>query len=150
MSLPIHRLLAWAAVLPALAAGLPSGTAGDKPAADLGTVEGKISYQGKPLPGGTVSFHPAKGKPFVGAIQPDGTYRIKDVPAGQYRVAIETASAKPKVKPPVKDKDNDTKVEPPKDAERYVPIPEKYGDPNLSPLMVEVQKGKNFFNIELR
>jgi hypothetical protein len=87
MSIPSRHALACVAVLMSMAAVMPQGTAGDRPAADLGTTEGSIRFQGKPLPGGTVSFHPAKGKALVGAIQPDDTYGIKDVPAGRGRTA---------------------------------------------------------------
>src|SRR5437016_6308627 len=60
----------------------------------VGQIEGTVRFQGKPLPGGTVSFHPDKGKPFVAQLQDDGSYTLKNVPVGAMRVTIETESLK--------------------------------------------------------
>lgn len=39
-------------------------------------VSGKVTYNGKPLPYGSVGFQPAKGQPSGAAIQPDGSFRL--------------------------------------------------------------------------
>jgi hypothetical protein len=110
----------------------------DKPAAPV-VVEGKVTYKGKPLPAGTIAFHPAKGKPVKAVIKEDGSYTAKDVPVGQVRVTIETES----VKKAAKKKD---KVE---KAPKYVAIPLKYGDPKTTPLVVEVKAGRQIADIQL-
>lgn len=46
----------------------------DKPA--VAPVRGNVTYNGKPLPYGSVGFQPAKGQPSGAAIQPDGTFRL--------------------------------------------------------------------------
>src|SRR5262249_55260331 len=84
------------------------------------SVEGSVTYKGKPLPGGTIAVKVA--------LEPDGTYSAKNVPVGEVKVTIETESVrpkgKPKAKPPAKDKlkDKDGK------APVYVAIPKKYAD----------------------
>jgi hypothetical protein len=126
-------------------------SAGDDKPVPAGSVEGTVTFEGKPLPGGTVAFHPAKGKPVVGVLRADGTYAIKTIPPGKYRVTIETDSAKPRPKDKAPPKDKDTpKTEPPGDAARYVPIPRLYGDANTTPLIVEVPADKQTFDINLR
>jgi hypothetical protein len=59
-------------VLLSLAASL-SGCS-DKPA--VAPVSGQVTYNGKPLPYGSVGFQPAQGQPSGAAIQPDGSFRL--------------------------------------------------------------------------
>jgi len=71
-----RRPLAVAAVI-AFAAGLAGCGSGQ-----LGTasVSGKVSFNGAPVPGGTITFYPAGGeagtesRPASGPIKPDGTF----------------------------------------------------------------------------
>jgi hypothetical protein len=53
-------------------------------------VTGKVTYQGKPLPTGSVMFIPAKGKqkPCTSAIDASGQYRLEAAP-GSYIVQIQ-------------------------------------------------------------
>jgi hypothetical protein len=114
------------------------------------SVEGKVFYRGKPLPGGTVAFYPAKGKPVVARIQKDGTYSAPKVPVGKVKVTVETESVRPKGKKkanPPKDQGNPPKRD--KKQSRYVPIPRKYASPKTSGLEYEVKKGTQTFDIQL-
>lgn len=43
---------------------------------DTAPVTGQVTYKGKPLPYGTVSFRPQAGSPASGKIQPDGTFTL--------------------------------------------------------------------------
>jgi hypothetical protein len=43
---------------------------------ELAPVSGKVTYQGKPLPFGSVIFQPESGRTSTGDIQPDGTFRM--------------------------------------------------------------------------
>ncbi len=123
-------------------------------------VVGKVTYKGKPLAGGTVVLHPAKGKRVVGHIMVDGTYLIKNVPVGEMVVTIETESvrAKPGKGPIPKIQPKEKKTEPKdkklpdeaKAAARYVAIPRIYGDVKTSPLRYTVQSGKQTLNLELQ
>ena len=45
-------------------------------------VRGKITYQGKPVPSGTISFIPTAGPTATGEIQPDGTYTLTTYKTG--------------------------------------------------------------------
>jgi hemoglobin len=94
-----------------------------KKAAGASSVEGHITFQGKPLSGGTVLFGSAQGN-AAGDITVTGTYRVEGVKPGEYAVSIMAAKA---------------------DA-----VPAKFGDPKTSGLRISVQDGKNNFDIELR
>lgn len=124
-----------------LAAGLAA--ADDKkpdPPAKGEEVTGKIALDGVALAEATVTFVSKDGKTKVDAGVKDGVYKTR-LPAGEYGVGVAS------VKPP---KEKDPKV-PPKDPGRFLPVvPDKYGDPKTSGLVVKVAGGKNEFNIELK
>ncbi|HJZ93138.1 MAG TPA: hypothetical protein VKE40_19835 [Gemmataceae bacterium] len=122
----------------ALVLFMPPAPADDKAdkAGKTGVVEGKITYNGNPLKGGTVSFHIADGTMVTANIKSDGTFRATDVPVGKAKVTIETESAKPKGKD--------------KDANNYVKIPQTYAGANTSPLEVMVVAGKQTIDFVLR
>lgn len=71
----------------ALIAGCDSGP-------ETNSVNGKITYQGKPVTSGLINFRPQGGRPLGGGIQPDGTYQF-DLPAGTYEVRIDSPGALP-------------------------------------------------------
>ena len=53
-------------------------------------IKGKVTYKGKPLPGGTVVFQTADGKQRgVGPIMSDGSYSMKS-PFGEVQAAVVT------------------------------------------------------------
>ncbi len=92
------------------------------PAADeTGAVEGVITFKGQPLAEGKVSFHPEKGKPVAAEIKADGSFEAKGVPAGTLRVTVEAKF-----------------------------LPRKYSSPDTSGIRVEVKKGKQKINLELK
>jgi hypothetical protein len=104
------------------------------------TVRGKVTYKGQRLSAGIVLFVPVQSdqsKGYSGAIQPDGTYRVQNVPVGESRVMIETD-------PPAKPK-GAKKGE----ASKYVPIPPKYADLKTTPLRLDVKLGEQEHNIKL-
>lgn len=136
-----------------------------------GTISGKVSYQGKVVPGGTVSILPGSGGALTGEIKEDGTYTIKKVPAGPAKVTVETDSVKPvssaappqargaaayyakMPKPPEGVGKEGQTVGPALsggDAKRYVPIPANYSDPEKSGLSLTVKGGNNPFDIDLK
>jgi hypothetical protein len=55
---------------------------------DTATVEGRVTFEGKPVIQGKMSFHPAKGKPVVANIK-DGSYAVKAMPTGNFAVTFE-------------------------------------------------------------
>jgi len=137
----------------------------------VGALTGKVTYNGTPLKGGSVTLVPDGGGPsFSTQIQEDGTYNFTQVKAGNYKVCVETASVKGSASQAGpsyggksfggKDKYK-FKNEPPPGAKvpegyrpaepyggspaermkRYVEIPDKYADPGQTPLTVEVKGG---------
>jgi hypothetical protein len=115
-------------------------------------VTGKVTYQNHPVTGGSVTLHAVSGPgTYPGFIKPDGTY-VAEVPPGDYKVTVETDSARnaPAPQDPSKMKGFDPdKV---KDVARidvgnmptasYVKIPDKYKSAQTTPLTVTVKKGK--------
>ena len=53
------------------------------------TVRGSVADpEGAVIPGATVTFSPASGKPLITQSQSDGTYALRGVPAGTYSVTV--------------------------------------------------------------
>ncbi len=132
--------------LHALAAGAMLALAGC--GESKGELEGKVTFNGQPLPGGQVIVHPSKGwtdddnaANKSSSIQPDGSYFIPNLPPGPAKVTVMTS-------PPFKVWINSAN-EPKEYLGKYVPIPENYKDVNKSGLSVEVKKGKTEYNIAL-
>ncbi|UUO04701.1 hypothetical protein M4951_15040 [Blastopirellula sp. J2-11] len=108
---------------------------------DMGHVFGTVTYEGKPLPTGTVSFVPeTEGQPMAFAqIQADGTYEAatksfgKGVPVGNHRVMI-TAM-----------KDGGSG----EGGSLIQLIPTRYGGDRMSGLKAEVQEGENQIDFQL-
>jgi hypothetical protein len=57
-----------------------------------GTVSGKITYNGTPLPSGTVTFVPEKGE-VVTAVIVDGKYTAQKVPTGPAKILVTSVPA---------------------------------------------------------
>src|SRR2546423_1446976 len=100
-------------------------------------VSGKVTLNGKPLPGGSIGFVFKDGERGGGEIEPDGTYDARQLPAGEASVFIDNEALKPAGKAPEKygDKQGGSgSVSPaPKDRTintkpkgEYVKIPDKY------------------------
>jgi hypothetical protein len=61
-----------------------------------GTLTGKVTFNGKPLPGGLITLTTtADGevRTYPGRIQKDGTYKVPNVPAGLAQVSVATVNA---------------------------------------------------------
>jgi hypothetical protein len=136
-----------------------------------GEVSGKVTYKGKSLKGGSITFTiPGKGS-VAAQIAEDGSYTVAQVPAGEARIAVETKSVGPPAKAPgpmafmrgppkmtppkesdlPKDAHAPMSTAPPKaDLKRYVPIPDQYGDPEKSGLTFKVTGGAQTHDIDLK
>jgi hypothetical protein len=56
-----------------------------------GAVSGKVTFDGKPAPGGFITFQPKTGGvPVTASIAEDGSYHAPDVLAGECMVSIES------------------------------------------------------------
>jgi hypothetical protein len=127
-----------------------------------GTVSGKVTYQGKPVPAGTVIFVPlAGGGGFTANIR-DGAYTVEGLPLGPVKISVSTpvnaAHMKElvsKMRPPP---EMMQKVAPGKSAEGSAPpsqdtqavsIPARFQDPEKSGLTYTVKSGSQVYDIDI-
>jgi hypothetical protein len=128
--------------------------------ASKGTISGQITYQGKPIPSGTVVMVPEKGQAVTGIIT-DGHYQVKGIVKGMAKIAVQTAEGAafnrpmqrmPKGMGPPKELGLDPALF---DASaqhsqvKSMRIPEKYRDPEKSGLTYTVKGGEQELNIDL-
>lgn len=60
-----------------------------------GSITGKVTYKGKVLKGGGVTFVSTEGQPSRSAsIGEDGTYSVPQITAGEYKVCVDTSFMK--------------------------------------------------------
>jgi hypothetical protein len=117
-------------------------------------VAGKVSLDGKPLPGGTIIFQDSK-KHAVAAEIKDGEYTATGVPVGDVKVAVDTNSLKGKAEMLVggiklSDQEAAARAQQAKEMlARYRPIPGKYADPEKSGLTTKVNGGTNQYDVTL-
>jgi hypothetical protein len=103
---------------------------------ELASVKGKVTLDGQPLPFGKIIFHLPEGQ-FVGSkIKADGTFKIDRVLPGTHKVTVEaTRKSAAKDKPAVP---------------AVNLIPARYAQEEQSALRVEVKKGRNEYNFDLK
>jgi hypothetical protein len=123
-----------------------------------GTVSGTVTYRGKPVPSGNVTFVPERG-PAVTAVIDGGKYTAENVPAGPAKVAVTSVS--------VEVSSGFAKhMQPPKDApippearqaleagaqiKKGIDLPANYADPDKSGLSLKVTGGPQAHNIDLK
>jgi hypothetical protein len=112
-----HLRLALAAAA-ALALLVPGASAQEK----TGTITGMVTFQGKPLTGGFVTFVTEKGKADA-KINADGTYRVRGVPVGPAKIVV---------------------------ASKAVAIPARYANADTSGLIYRIKEGRQVLDIELK
>jgi hypothetical protein len=120
------------------------------PTIPMGTVSGKVSYQGKPLTSGTVTFVSTEdSRPNAnGEISPDGTYNLhtqnqgSGAAVGDYNVMISSVDTK----------EYNTKLPGTAPLEKKIKstVPKKYDDPKTSGLKETVKSGSNTINFDLK
>jgi hypothetical protein len=121
----------------------------------VGSVSGKVLYNGAAVKAGSVGFVDAQGKGYSSPIAEDGTYKIDKVPAGPVKVTVETSSilaaAKaPSYAPPADAKGSYTVPDAAKAKANYVKIPDKYEDAQKTDLTYTVTPGSQPHDIELK
>jgi hypothetical protein len=137
------------------ALGCGSGRAPEEAKAHL---SGNVTYEGKAVTGGKMTFHSKTGKKVVVPIGAEGQYVAPDLPLGEIQVSIETESAKAVAgaqgvggKPggkAVKDPDI-AKLTQGLKRPAYMEIPAKYASPATSGLTVTVTTGKQQKDFQL-
>jgi hypothetical protein len=139
------RLLVLAGLVVAAGCGKPEGEVG-----------GKVTYKGKNLEYGSVTFLSGDGTNLQADIQPDGSYSLKGVSTGPARVAVTCVDPRyleehKKLVEQVRNKAKKMSSGPISlDADKFLVIPKKYGDADESGLFLEVKPGPNVYNIELK
>lgn len=133
----MHRLSISAAVVTAAILSAAAGGCGSSEARkEVVKVQGSVSYKGKPVPKGTITFQPeGDGLPAHGMIQPDGTYQMSTygegdgAAVGRYQVTIVAKEGSENLMP------SSPGYVPPKEI-----VPKKYSDPKVSGLSANVTK----------
>jgi hypothetical protein len=137
-----------------------SAGCGERPrSVEHAEVKGKVLFQGKPLPGGTVSFVAVNGAfAWTGRIDENGNYEVK-APVGEVRIGVDNRMLQDRGAiqgGEVKTLREKMEDEAPKDQSsagrlkgRYVPIPKSYTDPTTSGLTYTVKPGPQTHDIEL-
>jgi hypothetical protein len=131
-----------------------------------GTVSGLVRFKGQPLPNGEINFLGQSGNQVVVKSQiKDGAYKVDGIPTGPVKITVRTfrTSLVPRtapLSPPKKAADmpdlmKGMQVNPPEPGEQpeppgtYVPIPERYADPEQSGLDYTVTRGSQTKDLDL-
>lgn len=118
---------------------------------EIAQVSGTVTYQGKPLSNGRVTFHQTtSGTVIGGTLDDQGQYTLTfaaglDVPAGSYQVTVRP----PEIKMPIASEAPAETEEADQADKRQSPIPKKYFYIKSSDLKAEVVAGKNQFDFDL-
>lgn len=120
-------------------------------------VSGMITYKGKPLPGGTITFYTDGAGIYPLPIDPDGTYEGTGLPVGDLAVTIDTESAKAYGSAAAygDGRGHQMQFSPAPGGHeqtprpQYVPIPKKYANLKTSGLSMTLQPGRNTKNFDL-
>jgi hypothetical protein len=105
-----------------------------------GTVTGKATLDGQPMPGGLVTFHDPGDHTSSGVIQSDGTYTVYNINPGSCTVTVLTANMTGGI----------SDLKPGEPYGKYVPIPPLYSQVDKAPFKLEVKTGKQEFNLDLK
>ena len=117
-------------------------------------VSGHVTYQGKPLPEGTVVFYPTEGRPARGSINSDGSYTLTTFEdrdgaiLGKHCVTIKSTKCVdlPPAKTPAEEA---ARAHSPLSHKVEWLLPERYARENTSPLTADVIRGDNTIRFDL-
>jgi hypothetical protein len=115
-----------------------------------GDVSGKVTYQGKPLVFGTVQIEGSDNLLRQGVIQSDGTYIVRNVAAGDARVAVSSANPNSSDFQPIVKGENPKPPPPRPPVKGWFPIPQGYQDISKPKLTFKVNSGQNTWDIDLK
>jgi hypothetical protein len=110
--------------------------------AKTGTVSGKVTYKGEPVPGGFINFLPQtgpdQGRVFSSTIDESGSYQVAGVPVGPVKIIIQDPGGRPPMNKPKE------KKAPPR---KY---PKRYGTLEGSDLTYAVVGGSQQHDVKLK
>jgi hypothetical protein len=157
----MERNAARRALMALAMAGFTLAGCDSKPHYEHAKVHGTVTYQGKPVPLGSVLFLPVEPpkegssmQPASGTINPDGTYELKseaDAGAvlGEHKVVVFAVDgAKPATDSSKVAESGPAPVA--KSVRFKTLIPNKYADPSTTPLTAKVVAGDNKLDFELK
>jgi hypothetical protein len=112
-----------------------------------------VTYNGKPVTGGEITFLAAKGG-FAGGgtIEEDGSYKATSVPVGEVKITVNNKMLQkgrgvPRSGPMLKRPD----AEQPKEFKgTYIDLPSKYGNADETDLTYTVKPGPQTYDITLK
>jgi hypothetical protein len=115
----------------------------------VGSISGKLTYKGQPIPNATITFFTDQGMPFPVISGSDGTYTISNIPVGEVLVSV-AAPPPANTESGSREKDAAARAAAPKaaDTPSYT-LPTAYADPGSSELKIAVHSGNNLFDILL-
>ena len=121
------------------------GLAGCSRGPAVGEVSGKVTFGGKPVTEGTITFiNPATESVAAASLQQDGSY-VVSTPEGGLVVGDYVVMVNPLIYV-----DRSNPRTPPSPVERPAPnIPEKYRNQGRTPLRASVKIGANTFNFDM-
>ncbi|MEN6450531.1 MAG: hypothetical protein ABFC96_08580 [Thermoguttaceae bacterium] len=122
----------------ALGSGCHAPTTGD--------VSGKLTFRGKPLARGTISFISNNGGIVASGNLEKGRYTVVKAPVGPCKIAVQVHQAPLRIWMPDPNQPNQ---DPPPDPD-FVPIPPRYQDFDESGLTYTVTAGQHTYDIDLK
>ena len=117
----------------------------------FGAVRGQVTYKGKPVTEGLITFNsPKSGQAAIVGLQADGTYRMQlgdrdGLPVGEYNVYVRPPRPDAKARAQMHDLNNS----PPSKPKTYPNIPKRYRLETTSGLRAVVNEGDNTFDFKL-
>ena len=121
-------------------------------------VRGSVTYQGEPVTAGKIAFYPEHGRPALGVIGPDGTYRLTTFEPGdgallgKHRVTIQaTHVTGPSMPATFEDELAQTAADRPEVIEPVVEwlVPQEYSRRESTTLRADVAPKANTINFDL-
>jgi len=126
-------------------------------------VSGKVTYKGKPLPGGRITFISPKGHTGSSVISPQGEYKLK-APIGDVQISVDNRMLNRDDPSSLSSREKEGYLsrgrlkkpsaggqQPPQQeiTGTYVPLPKKYVDSSTSGLKYTVESGSQTHDVEL-
>jgi hypothetical protein len=145
----VPREVRWLRCLPAVI--LLAGACG---CGNTATVTGKVTYQGRPVTYGSVIFLSADNTACEGVIEPDGSYTVQGVHAGDVKIGVisrdpsKGRSVLRGEKPARPGKAGGAPRKPP--PEGWFPLPTRFEDPASSGLGCTIASGHVVHPIEIK